>query len=277
MKEIGIFSRTYEIGDLEETYRRMTANGITHTQFNLSNAGLPSLPEHVEETKLEEIRTLTAKYNIHLDALSGTFNMIDPDEEARKKGCDQFKLQCQIARYLGIPIVTLCTGSKNKESKWKWHEDNTKQSSWDDLMRTTETILKYADDNDVILGVETEASNIICSPEIARKYMDASGSDRIKIIMDGANLFHDGDAADMEKVLREGFEILGRDIVLAHAKDISFKGDTEFVAAGQGDLDFRLYIDLLKKTGYEGALIMHGLSEEQISASKKFLEEILNV
>ena len=127
MKEIGIFSRTYEIGDPEETYRRMTANGITHTQFNLSNAGLPSLPEHVAETKLEEIRTLTAKYNIHLDALSGTFNMIDPDEEARKKGCDQFKLQCQIARYLGIPIVTLCTGSKNKESKWKWHEDNTKQ------------------------------------------------------------------------------------------------------------------------------------------------------
>ena len=52
MKEIGIFSRTYEIGDLEETYRRMTANGITHTQFNLSNAGLPSLPEHVAETKL---------------------------------------------------------------------------------------------------------------------------------------------------------------------------------------------------------------------------------
>ena len=277
MKEIGIFSRTYEIGDLEETYRRMTANGITHTQFNLSNAGLPSLPEHVAETKLEEIRTLTAKYNIHLDALSGTFNMIDPDEEARKKGCDQFKLQCQIARYLGIPIVTLCTGSKNKESKWKWHEDNTKQSSWDDLMRTTETILKYADDNDVILGVETEASNIICSPEIARKYMDASGSDRIKIIMDGANLFHDGDAADMEKVLKEGFEILGRDIVLAHAKDISFKGYTEFVAAGQGDLDFRLYIDLLKKTGYDGALIMHGLSEEQIPVSKKFLEEILNV
>ena len=76
MKEIGIFSRTYEIGDLEETYRRMTANGITHTQFNLSNAGLPSLPEHVAETKLEEIRTLTAKYNIHLDALSGTFNMM---------------------------------------------------------------------------------------------------------------------------------------------------------------------------------------------------------
>ena len=263
MKEIGIFSRTYEIGDLEETYRRMTANGITHTQFNLSNAGLPSLPEHVAETKLEEIRTLTAKYNIRLDALSGTFNMIDPDEEARKKGCDQFKLQCQIARYLGIPIVTLCTGSKNKESKWKWHEDNTKQSSWDDLMRTTETILKYADDNDVILGVETEASNIICSPEIARKYMDASGSDRIKIIMDGANLFHDGDAADMEKVLKEGFEILGRDIVLAHAKDISFKGNTEFVAAGQGDLDFRLYIDLLKKTGYEELLdVMEEILED---------------
>ncbi|NLL75697.1 MAG: sugar phosphate isomerase/epimerase [Clostridiales bacterium] len=273
--ELGIFSRTYETNDLEETYRRMKAHGIVHTQFNLLNAGMPTLPEDFEERKIEEIKMITDKHRIALDALSGTFNMIDPDIEARKRGCSQFEKQCRIARLLNIPIVSLCTGSKSTESKWKWHEDNEKQSSWDDLMRSTETILKYAEDNHIILGVETEASNIINTPEKARKYLDTVGSPNIKIIMDGANLFHDNQASDIPHILREAFDILGKDIVLAHAKDFSLRGDIEFVAAGRGILDFKYYISLLNAVRYKGALIMHGLSEEQVPASKQFLEEAI--
>ena len=65
--ELGVFSRTYEVGDLNETYRRMTAHGLHHTQFNLSNVGLPSLPETVEDTTLEQIRTLSRQYGVTLD------------------------------------------------------------------------------------------------------------------------------------------------------------------------------------------------------------------
>ncbi len=273
--ELGIFSRTYETDNIEETCMRMKAERLVHTQFNLLNAGMPTLPEAFDEKKIEEIKEITGKYGILLDALSGTFNMIDPDKEARKAGCLQFETQCRIARMLNIPIVTLCTGSKNKQSKWSWHEDNEKQSSWDDLMRSTETILKYAEDNHIVLGVETEASNIIDTPEKARKYLDCIGSPNIKIIMDGANLFRKEQADDMPRILQEAFDILGKDIVLAHAKDFTAKEHMEFVAAGEGMLDFKLYIALLQRSGYRGALIMHGLSEAQIPGSRKFLEEII--
>ena len=91
MRELGIFSRTYETRNLEETCKKMAEHGILHTQFNLSNAGLDTLPEHVEDEKLEWIRQVTENYQIHLDALSGTFNMIDPDIERRKAGCRQFR------------------------------------------------------------------------------------------------------------------------------------------------------------------------------------------
>lgn len=273
--ELGIFSRTYETADLRETLREMTSQGIYHTQFNLSNAGLPTLPEFIDEKKIEEIKKLTKEFGVTLDALSGTFNMIDPDEEARQKGCDQFAVQCEIAELLEIPIVTLCTGSKNPKSKWEWHDDNEKPSSWDDLMRTTDTILKYAEDRHIILGVETEASNIICSPEKARKYLDEAGSRNLKIIMDGANLFHPSQVPDMEKVLTESFEILGKDIVLAHAKDFSFDGSLEFVAAGEGVLDFALYVKLLRQYGYDKALVMHGLSVSQVEKSAGFLKEMI--
>ena len=54
MRELGIFSRTYEVKDLEETCRRMRVQGLFHTQFNLSNAGLDTLPEHADEETLKK-------------------------------------------------------------------------------------------------------------------------------------------------------------------------------------------------------------------------------
>lgn len=273
--QIGVFSRTYELSDLEETYRRMRGHGLSHTQFNLSNAGLPTLPAHVTDEALARIQTLTAAYGITLDALTGTFNMIDPDETAREQGCRQFAEQCRIARELGIPIVSLCTGSKNPESKWKWHDDNWKDASWADLMRSTERVLKCAEDNHIILGVETEASNIINTAQRARKYLDTVGSPSLKIIMDGANLFRPEQVSDMQNVLTEAFALLGKDIVLAHAKDIALDQSIAFTAAGQGCLDYETYLRLLKQTKYDGPLIMHSLSEQQIPDSKRFLEAML--
>ena len=90
---------------------------------------------------------------------------------------------------------------------------------------------------------------------------------------------------------------MGEDIVLAHAKDFAFEetirsaaggrdglehgknyspgSSMEFVAAGEGMLDYQCYIRLLKQHGYKGTLIMHGLSEAQIPKSRRFLEEMI--
>lgn len=273
--EIGIFSRTYEKMSLEAVFREMDRQGIRHAQFNLSSAGMDTLPESIEEEKLLEISRLAEKYRITLDALSGTFNMIDPDKDARERGCRQFATQCRAARLLGIPIVTLCTGSRHPTNKWAWHDDNLTEKAWDDLMRSTEKVLTAAKDNGVALGVETEASNIICTPERARRYLDDVGSPDLKIIMDGANLFRREQVPRMGEVLREAFDALGKDIVLAHAKDFSLGENMTFVAAGEGELDFPLYIRLLKDSGYRGPLILHGLSQAQIEKSVAFLKRAM--
>ncbi len=300
---VGIFTRTYETTDLKVTYQKMRAQGICHAQLNLSNAGLPTLPDTVDDKKIEEIGRLTEEYGITLEALSGTFNMADPDEEARRRGCSQFRVQCRVASMLKIPVVSLCTGSRDPENKWRWHEDNSKQSSWDTLMRSTEILLGYAQEYKVILGVEPETANIVNTPQKARKYLDTFASPNLKIIMDGANLFGPGRTGDMKEVLEEAFALLGEDIVLAHAKDFTLEGIAEsaggendvsarkrgttfegasesalaleFAAAGEGLLDYSCYIRLLKQYGYQGSLIMHGLSEAQAPGSLKFLEEMI--
>ena len=272
--EIGVFTRTYKTIDLRETFERMRRDGLGHAQLNFANAGLPVFPEKLDEKTLCRIRDLAAEYEIALDALTGTFNMIGPDREKRFQEAAQFEIQCEAAAALGIPVVTLCTGSRSPEGKWSWDDRNLDRDAWDDLIGTTDIILRFAEKTGVILGVETEASNVICTAQRARDYLDSFASPHLKIIMDGANLFHDGEP-DCAKVLENAFDLLGGDIVSAHAKDIRFGVKTDFLAAGQGDLDFRRYLRLLLKSGYKGPLLMHGLSEDQVPSSKAFLEDIL--
>lgn len=273
--ELGIFSKTYEVSDIDETFDRMCADSLRCTNLNFANAGLPIMPEEYDEKALEHIAASAKAHDISIPSVTGTFNMIDPDEKAREKGIKQFQNHCRMAAALGIPVISLCTGSKNPQSKWKWHDDNLLRSSYLDLMHTTEKILAYAEEYDLVLGVEPEVSNIINCPAAALQYLKDAGSNRLKIIMDGANLFTSENAGRMHDVLDEAFELLADSIVLAHAKDFSLSDGMSFVAAGEGELDYAYYISLLKAANYNGALVMHGLSEKQVGRSRDFLLGLL--
>jgi sugar phosphate isomerase/epimerase len=86
--------------------------------------------------------------------------------------------------------------------------------------------------------------------------------------MDGANLFHEGELSYSREVLDTAFELLGEDIVIAHAKD---KSKGEVVAAGCGELDYDRYLENLRGVGFEGPVILHGLGESEVEGSVAFL------
>ena len=89
--------------------------------------------------------------------------------------------------------------------------------------------------------------------------------------MDAANIFHTGELPQMHEILDEAFSLLGEDIVIAHAKDLSRDGEAGDVAAGRGVLDYDYYLSLLNKTRFDGALILHGLEEAEVQNSVDFL------
>ena len=67
----------------------------------------------------------------------------------------------------------------------------------------------------------------------------------------------------MQEVLEEAFKLLGSDIVLAHAKDLDKDGEAGHVAIGRGRLDYRYYMELMKRSGFEGSIILHALKPEE--------------
>ena len=67
--EIGIFSRTYGEPSYEDVLKRMTSDGIFHTQLNLVSTGLPSLPEEADEEQILRIRELCLLHLVNVSAL----------------------------------------------------------------------------------------------------------------------------------------------------------------------------------------------------------------
>ncbi len=106
--------------------------------------------------------------------------------------------------------------------------------------------------------------------------MDEIGSPHLKVTMDAANIFHAGELARMRDVLDQAFALVGRDIVLAHAKDLSHDGDAGHEAAGQGKLDYDHYIALLRAYGFQGPILLHGLTEAQVPGCVAFLRNKLS-
>ena len=273
----GIFARTFARSSPEDVFDVLVNYGLGETQFNMSVAGLSPLPEEIDPALADRVRVAAAERRIALAAVSGTFNMIHPEEEVRRDGLRRLGVLAGACDWLGTSTITLCTGTRDPEDMWRRHQDNVRPEAWRDLLATMQEALETAEEHGVTLAFEPETNNVVDSAEKGRRLLDEMGSPRLKVVMDAANLF---DATDptrrlsrSEEILEEAFELLGGDLLLAHAKDVNRSG--EVVAVGKGELDFDLYIKHLSEAGYDGSLVMHGLAEEEVEGSLAFLRRKL--
>lgn len=274
--ELGLFTRLIRRDSLEETFKACKDYGLYHQQFNMSCAGLPSLPETYEQDVTDEILRLAEQYGMKLDGISGTFNMIEPDEAKRAKEIENFDVLCHYAHALRIPYINLCAGSKSPKGKFVQDPLNETEEAWKDLLDTAKKLVVSAEKWDVTLCLEVETCIIVDTAEKGRRLLDEVNSDRLKIVMDNGNLLFGKGYPDANEALKHGFDLLGKDVVLANLKDYkNIDGKDVYVAPGKGEMDFPYYVSLLKEYGYEGALMLHGLSEEEIPFSVEYMKGIL--
>ena len=213
---------------------------------------------------------------ITIAALSGTYNMIHPDVHERRRGFAHLAELARSCGRLGASVITLCTGTRDPDYMWRRHPDNDAPQAWDDLVATMKQAVRIAEETGVTLAFEPEVSNVVDSAVKARRLLDQFQSPRLKVLMDGANVFHAGELPRMREVLDEAFSLLGPDIALAHAKDLDRDGEAGHLAAGTGLLDYDHYLSLLRRAGYNGALVLHGLAEDQVKTCVEFLRSKLS-
>jgi sugar phosphate isomerase/epimerase len=269
--QLGIFAKTFTRSTLEEVLETIKGYGLTCLQFNMGCAGLPTLPDQIDPALIERIRQALAARGLQMAALSGTFNMIDPDLKQRQANLRRLRVLAAACEGLGTELITLCTGTCDSHDMWRYHPDNSSPAAWRDLLDSLAVALEIAEAYKITLGIEPEVSNVVDSAWKARQLLEAFPSPYLKIVMDGANLFPAGTLPRMREILVEAFDLLGEAIVLAHTKDLTHDGEAGQAAAGAGLLDYDLYLELLQQTGYSGPLILHGLREAEVAGSVAFL------
>jgi sugar phosphate isomerase/epimerase len=332
---LGIFAKTFVRPTLDSTLDAIAECGLTHVQFNMSCAGLPTLPDRLDEDLCIWIARSFRERGLVMAALSGTFNLCDPDESRLEENLHRLGVLASACRWLDTRIITLCTGTRDAEDMWTWHPENVRRVSWDALVRSLRSAVKMADRHEVTLAFEPERHNVVNSVARARMLLDQIGSPWLKVVIDPANLMRASDFPRLAEVLDEAFDWLGSDIVLAHAKDPNIHHDLEetisisdywkqkdrrapdlplvqnmLLEASQKALpeapsaeDVREYImkrdreisslrfpkyladrqtfyfnyiDRLKTIEYAGALVLHGLAEEDVEPSVNLIATLIN-
>jgi len=269
--KLGIFAKTFSRPTIQELFQSIAGYGINSVQFNLSCAGLDPLPKNVPSELARRIADSANLAKVELSAISGTFNMAHPDPMDRHGNLIKFEVLCEVAGKLQIPVITLCTGTRDPVNLWKWHPENDSKEAWDDMVQSIESALIAAEKNNLILAFEPESENIVNSATRARNLLNELRHPRLRIVIDPANLISQG--CNQREVLDEAFALLGDSIVMAHAKDRN--SDFQACAAGKGILDFDSYLRQLKQSGFTGPLVMHGLDEIDVAFSREFLRQTL--
>jgi sugar phosphate isomerase/epimerase len=269
LMRLGIFARTFPRPSLEETLDAVRAHEMGCVQFNMSCAGLHPMPEEIPHELADLIREEMNRRDLTMSAVSGTFNMIHPDPERRGDGLRRLEVLTGACRRMGTSVVTLCTGTRDPEDMWRYHPHNDTPGAWRTLLASMEQAVRVAEEHEVTLAFEPEVNNVVDSAEKGHRLLNEMRSSRLKVVMDAANLFREGELAHSDKVLDKAFGLLGEDIAIAHAKDVKNTG--EVVAAGRGELDFDRYLRSLRAARFDGPLILHGLEESEVEGSVAFL------
>ncbi len=268
---IGIFTKVFERDTLAKRLDAVVAQGVDCVQFDLSCSGVDAMPDRIDPALCAGIRSDFSTHGITMSAVNGTFNMIHPELGVRREGIRRLRELALACRSLGTSVITLCTGTRDRQSMWRRHPDNDAPEAWDDLLHAMEEALSVTEQTGVTLAFEPEVSNVVDSARKGRLLLDTMRSPRLKVVMDGANIFHSGELPHMRAILEEAFDLLGPDVVIAHAKDLSQDGEAGNLAAGTGLLDYPLYLALLQRAGFTGPLILHGLTEAQAGVAIAFL------
>ena len=284
--KIGISTTDFNQVPAGELFQRISSYGYEVVQLGLTyleeshfvRDGIYEIPETIDRQLIYAAHSAAELYKLEIVAMNGTFNMAYPDKHVRDEGVRRFASLAEASADIGCGLITLCSGTRNKSHLWAPHPGNADPAAWADMMDTMLRLVDIAERHGIKLAIETEASNIIDTPQKARKALDEISSPRVGMIMDCANLFRRGEAKreNMDTRIREAFELFGDKVLLAHGKDIMESDEISFCAPGEGFVNYHLFLSLLREYSYTGDMILHGIKDaNKMPCALEFMRSII--
>jgi sugar phosphate isomerase/epimerase len=268
--KLGVFTGVYASLPLEEAARRIAADGFHGVVLEYAFADVRFDPWAPDWDKARLITSTLAKHNLKIVGLFGYYNLVDPDLARRQRGEQRMQALIEDWKQFGCPLISTETGTFNDKSEWLESPENATEKGYQDCRAALERLTKAAKKTGAVISIETYWRNVIDSIARAERVLrDVPG---LKLVMDPCNFYRKEDLSHMDPMLEEMFRLLGKQIVLAHAKDVKASADgTDLPASGKGVLDYPLFLRLLAGLNRELYLVIEHLTLDDVPRARDYV------
>ena len=272
--KLAIFTGVYAGLPLEEAAQRIKADGFGGVALEGIFADVRFDPLAPDWKAADQITSCLDRNGIKVVGLYGYYNVVAPDAEKRQRGEQRMQFLIENWKRLGSNNISTETGSFNRQSEWSDAPENATEAAYQQCRATLEKFARMAEKTGAVISIEAYWKNVIRSAERAERLFRDIPSPALKLVMDPCNYFRKAELGQMQPMLKDIFQRVGRQTVIAHAKDVKAAADaddTELPAAGQGVLDYPLYLRLLAQLDREVYLALEHLSLDQVPAARDYV------
>lgn len=270
MLNIGIRAHDMENAPIKNLVENISKKGLTCTQLALSKA----ITEF--NTDLEAmtpgmafyLRKLFQRNNVDISVLGCYQELGNGSKEEFEKIQKVYEAHIRFASYLGCGMVGTETWSGNLDPK--------STEALNVLVDNMKRIVGYAEKMGVIIGMEPVAGHIVYDFKQARKVLDMVNSPNLQIIFDPVNIITGENYQQQGELIREAFELAGKEIVCIHAKDfiVDRDGTVKSVIAGDGMFDYKLLCSILRKKKPFIHILLEETTPDNVFYAKEYIENI---
>jgi sugar phosphate isomerase/epimerase len=269
---LGVAGQVYAHLPLAEAARRMQADGFCAVLSDYRYADVRFDPLAPDWPSAEKIVTTLERHGILICAMHAYYNVVDPDARRRQIGEARMEALLKHWKRLGCAVVSTETGTFNTRSEWAESPENDTEEGYRKCRAAIERWVRLAEKTGAVVSIEPYWRNVIGTIDRAERLLRELSSPSLKLVMDPCNYFRREDLPRMRPMLEEMFRRLGREIVVAHAKDVKGSAQgTDLPAAGLGELDYPVFLRLLAELDRPLPVLLEHLAIDDVPRDRAFL------
>lgn len=268
MNKIGI--RAHDLGkfDIKGLSNEVIKNNFKGVQLVFKKA-------LNEEIDFENLNPLKNEFKPEIFMLGAYFNPVHPDKTVVEKGILNFKNHLKIAKELNAKYVGSETGSL-MGSPWGYMPENHTQEQLDIVTRIFKDLANFAEANDAYIALEGAWAHVAGTPKRVLEIVEKINSKHLKVTIDLYNFLNIDNYKNRMEIFKESLDLLKEHIVIFHFKDFIVK-DKKLVQVGlgQGLMDYKEIIKLIKESNPNAYLIFEGVTGDDIKTSFELINKLL--
>jgi sugar phosphate isomerase/epimerase len=230
------------------------------------------------DSQVRELQSALKEYDVEFYTIHVWTNLTHPDPETKERNIQMYITNIEAAERVGVKNIVMHTGGADAQHQDRPHPQNWSRALWEEAVANTQRIIAATPGSKINLGFEAVNSHNNNTPQSHVRLKEDVGSDRVTVTLDPTNMMHPGVYFRSTELLNTCFDLLGEDIVCAHAKDHQWRsmvpGLSEGHVLGTGIMDYEVFLAQLSRMKYPRCLLIEHLREaEMYEQSHQFLKD----